>query len=184
MSEFSESYHIKTDRPDETIRRLANAGLHGLAFPPAAGWLTFIPYGLSEFPFSGAAAQPILDAVDQPVLWYVYGEDHGWQFALLRPNKDPMGFECWWDPEPSSDDSYLDLAALEKLMPEPGRVSELNTVLRTMTMAEAFKHPPGPAFAALLGLPAYNWLSEQYARHDPEPFISQGAYLIGSDQAP
>lgn len=183
MSEFSESYHIKTDIPDETLRRLVDAGLSGLVFPPASGWLTFVPYGLSEFPFSGAGTQPILGAVDQPVLWYVYAEDHGWQFALLQPGHDPTGFECWWDPEPSSDRSFLNIDALIAVMPRSDRASEVDDILRTMTMEEAVDDPPGPRFAALLGLPSYSWLSESYAQSDPSPFLRSGARVIGTSRS-
>jgi hypothetical protein len=86
MSEFSSSYHIRTEDSQVIERLLRRAKISGIAFGPANGWLTFVPYGdlpaYRRLPDAADFTADISRAVGCPVLHYRYAEDHGWTFAF------------------------------------------------------------------------------------------------------
>ena len=180
MSEFSESYHVRTDDPAATLRRIRGARLAGLALPPSAAWLTFGPFANSPaFRRAGGPINALRSVVREPFLFYRYAEDHGWMFELYRPGVPVVAYECWWDPEPVVERSKLDLAALKALLSDPSRIAELERCFRPGSSAAAEDSKAAYRFAELLGLPAYQWLSPLYAQSDPESFRIRGAKMIG-----
>ena len=60
MSEFSESYHLRSERQDDAVELLRRAKLKGYVYPPTSGWVTFLAEqgvssrtsGLSKLPAS------------------------------------------------------------------------------------------------------------------------------------
>ena len=72
MSEFSESFHLRSDCQQNGEDLLRRAGLTGAVFSPVRGWVTVVP------------ESEMYEAVDQMVasnqgllLHYLYAEDHG-----------------------------------------------------------------------------------------------------------
>ena len=45
MSEFSESYHLRSERAQDAIDILKSAGKKGYVYEPINGWVTFLPEG-------------------------------------------------------------------------------------------------------------------------------------------
>jgi hypothetical protein len=111
MSEFSDSYHIRTDDPAGVKQRLRQARLAGVIFGPSGGWLTFVPYEeLAVYRRSmvgDAFTVQLSQVLSATVLHYNFSEDHGWSFAVARPGEKLNRFACWWDPEPTIEREHL-----------------------------------------------------------------------------
>jgi hypothetical protein len=77
VSEFSSSFHIRTGDAALAERRLVAAKISGLAFGPANGWLTFVPFANSQG-FDArdpvGAATALANATGSFVLQYTYAE--------------------------------------------------------------------------------------------------------------
>lgn len=180
MSEYSESYHIRTDDPARVKGQLRKAGLAGVVFGPANGWLTFIPYedhrALRTSSLGEGLTRALSYAIDGAVLHYSYGEDHGWRFALAQPGKPVGTFACWWDPEPSVERDNLDDEALAVLASS----EMIRPLLREFDVGTAAQQKPAYQFAEVLRLPAYKWLSPHLAQHHTEDLIAQGGRKLGT----
>ena len=75
MSEFSESYHLRSDRMEDAVELLQRAKLRGYVYQPVNGWVTFLAQdGVFE------PDEKIVAAATKPLLHYVSAEDHGWSF--------------------------------------------------------------------------------------------------------
>lgn len=48
MSEFSDSFHLRSDDLDEGVALLRRAGLEGFVFPSEGGWTTLVCEGDGE----------------------------------------------------------------------------------------------------------------------------------------
>jgi hypothetical protein len=178
MSEFSCSYHIRTDDLSGTAKKLKAAGLAGLAFGPANGWLTFVPYEEHSSYSAGAPdafAKVLSRALNAPVLHYLFGEDHGWGFLLVNPDMRVSGFEASWDPEPRENFSALDLDLLSPFVD----VKKVEPYLRDFDIERAFDLEPAFRFAEALGLPSFRWLSPSLVQIDTDHFLADGAKKIG-----
>lgn len=177
MSEFSSSFHIRTSDAASAERRLAAARISGLAFGPANGWLTFVPYanspGLDARDPVGAATA-LANAAGSFVLQYTYAEDHVWLLALVRPGEPVSSFASSWDPEPRIERDRLDLTVLDDIVPR----SQVEPFL-----APARDGPDGTprayGFAQAIGLPAFRWLSPDLIEADAKHFLQIGGRRVG-----
>ena len=52
MSEFSCSYHLKSESADECVSLIKRADVSGFVFPPRGGWVSFV-VDEPDFTFSG-----------------------------------------------------------------------------------------------------------------------------------
>jgi hypothetical protein len=180
MSEYSDSYHIRTDDPVRVRQRLRQARMAGLVFGPANGWLTFVPYE-DNHEFRGRSTaegftQDLSRVVGGLVLHYTYGEDHGWGFSVTQPGKALTTFECWWDPAPSVQCGGLDEGALSNVV----AMESIAPLLREFDVGTAAQERPAHRFAELLKLPAYKWLSPHLAQYHTEDLIAQGGSKLGT----
>lgn len=180
MSEFSASYHIRTDDPIAAKQRIRRAGFAGIVFGPAHGWLTFIPYeGLKPFrdgvTFEAFASQ-LSRALGTTVLHYHYAEDHGWGFALAQPGRSTNRFACWWDPTPTIERDQLNLDALAPFV----ETQAIKPLLQPVDADSIAAQSPAYRFAELLRLPAYRWLSPNLAQHHTSDLVAQGGSKLGT----
>ncbi|WP_426446116.1 hypothetical protein ACP26L_21165 [Paenibacillus sp. S-38] len=72
MSEFSGSYHLRTNDREAAVSLLQNSENHGFIFPEGNGWVSFVVTG------------PPFDINDEVINWnpgillhYIYAEDQG-----------------------------------------------------------------------------------------------------------
>ena len=154
MSEFSESFHLKTDSQQSGENLLRRACLTGAVFSPVRGWVTVVPESELE------------EAVDQMVtsnqgilLHYLYAEDNGWLFELYKNNSIICQYECAWESELAINDSDLNQAAFVSLLIEKSREKVLEDILYPPDLNAVIMDPPAYRFANLLGLEHYEWLS-------------------------
>lgn len=159
MSEFSESFHIRTAAPKEALKALRKAKIGGVVFPARNGWLSFVPFADTPLLLDPTSqAQKILEATAMPVLHYRFAEDHGWSFELHRPNEPPVAYECVWDSENTENRTRFDAGALSEIMDGAVTGTAIEAVLAGPEHFEdAYR------FAELLKLPAYQWLSPESA---------------------
>lgn len=182
MSEFSTSYHIRLGDGGEVQKLLRQAKLSGVVFGPANGWLTFVPYAdLASYRKADGSrfAEDISRLTGLPVLHYRYAEDHGWSFALVRPDQPSVQFACWWDPHPMIERDQFDPVALATFIAP----DQLEPLLRPFDHGEAAQAQPAYGFAERLGLPAFKWLSPELAQDHTQDILDQGGRKLGTKPA-
>src|SRR5688572_20278635 len=128
MSEFSESYHLRSESPGDAIQLLRRAKRKGFVYESTNGWVTFLPEKGNFEP-----DQQVVAAATLPLLHYVSAEDHGWSFTLYNGAKVVSAYRCDWDDTITVGDSNYSRAALEQLIPS------LNPAL--LDQLEARLHP-------------------------------------------
>lgn len=165
MSEFSESYHLRSISQNDGVELLRRAGLKGFVFPPANAWVTIVAEGAPYEP-----NKKLITANTGVLLHYMYAEDHGWAFSVYSGSEPAVEYGCYWEGDLVIDDSALDLGRLCELVgPCAGGEAELclekiRDVLCPQSHDEVFEGdgPPAYRFARLLGLENYRWLSYRY----------------------
>jgi hypothetical protein len=156
MSEFSESYHVRSERQDDAVEVLRRAKLKGYVYQPVSGWVTFLAeQGVFE------PDRRIVEAARQPLLHYVSAEDHGWSFAFYDGSKVVSGYRCEWDDDIRFDDSQYSRKALQQLVPslQPSLLGDFEKQLHPTDFDELFEADPSKLFAQAIGLAHYDWLS-------------------------
>jgi hypothetical protein len=156
MSEFSESYHLRSGRAEEAVELLQRAKRKGYVYPPVNGWVTFVAEeGIFE------PDERIVGAAAQPLLHYVSAEDHGWSFTLFDRTKVVSGYRCDWDDEIRVDDSRYSREALQQLVPS-AELADFEQGLHPTEFDELFEAESAKLLAQALGLEHYEWLSYDY----------------------
>src|SRR5215510_591113 len=107
MSEFSESYHLRTGRADDAVALLRRAGVAGFVFPPRNGWVTFVA---ADGEFQPDAR--ITAANQSTLLHFDACEDHGWSFSIFQAAKLVSRFKCDWTRKIRIEDAAYAPAAL------------------------------------------------------------------------
>ena len=157
MSEFSESFHLRSDSQQNGEDLLRRAGLTGAVFSPVRGWVTVVP------------ESEMYEAVDQIVasnqgllLHYLYAEDHGWQFEVYEGSSTICKYECGWDAELAINDSEMNQSVLVPLLVEESCERALESILHPADLDAVIMDPPAYRFANVVGLEHYEWLSGGY----------------------
>jgi len=170
MSEFSESFHLRTDKQADGVNLLQRAGLCGAVFSASRGWVTIVPEsGLCE-----AVAQ-MVGANEGVLLHYLYAEDHGWQFELYDSRTAICKYECGWDEELAINDAETDQSELVPLLVEESCEGALESILHPADIDAVIMESPAYRFANVVGLEHYEWLSGGYLdemkERDPNAII-------------
>jgi len=163
MSEFSESYHLRTERAEDAIELLKRAKRKGYVYQPVNGWVTFLAEeGVFE------PDERIVAVAGQPLLHYVSAEDHGWSFTLFDRTKIVSSYRCDWDDDIRVDDSKYSRAALEQFVPsvQASLLDEFEGRLHPKDFDELFEAEPSKLLAQALGLEHYDWLAYDYIARD------------------
>ena len=163
MSEFSESYHLRSHRAEDAIELLRRAGLKGYVYQPVNGWVTFLAEeGVFE------PDKRIVAAAMHPLLHYVSAEDHGWSFTLYDRHEIISSYRCDWNDDIDVDDSGYSRAALQKVAPaaSPALLDDFERRLHPKDFDELFEAEPAKLLAQALRLEHYDWLSYDYMDRD------------------
>jgi hypothetical protein len=156
MSEFSESYHLRTTRPGDAVALLRRAGLTGFVFPSRNGWVTFFaPDG--EF----QPDERITAANQGTLLHFDACEDHGWSFSIFEAAKPVCRFKCDWTRKVRTEDGAYVAAALAPLIAQHGTtsLSAVEAVFRPSSFEQAIQLRPAETFVRAVGLGQEAWLS-------------------------
>ena len=163
MSEFSESYHLRSERAEDAVKLLRRAKHRGYVYQPVNGWVTFLAEG-GEF----EPNKRIVATAAHPLLHYVSAEDHGWSFTLYDSAKIVSAYRCDWDSNIRVNDSKYSRAALQKFVPsaQPALLDDFEQHLHPKNFDELFEAEPSKLLAQALGLEHYDWLSFDYVASD------------------
>lgn len=174
MSEFSQSYHLRSADPAEAVALLERAALSGWVFPAGNDWVTFLPH-----PDEFGEPLPALVAANQGfMVFYLNAEDHGWLFTVFDGERPMSSYGCSWEEDLEIQDDQLDPALVEQLVRtgavDPDTAAEqaerllhpagIDQVLTYFTHTEG--RNPGHGFAEVLGLEHFHFLSSDYLAKD------------------
>ena len=164
MSEFSESYHLRSERQDDAVELLRRADLAGFVFKPINGWVTFV----AEDGSFDADERVVTAAGKKTLLHYTSTEDHGWSFTLFAEGKPVTAYRCAWDSDVEFDDSTYSRAVLVQHIPvaKAKDLTEFETHLRPESFDEAIGAEASKLFAEAVGLENFEWLSFDYMDSD------------------
>ena len=159
MSEFSESYHLRSDRVEDAVELLRRLKLKGYVYQPAKGWVTFVA--------EGGVFQPderIVAAASHQLLHYVFAEDYEWGFTLFDRAKVASSYRCNWDDEIEVDDSKYSREALQQfvLSAQQSLFADFEQRLHPEDVDELFETEPARLFAEALSLEHYKWVAYDY----------------------
>lgn len=163
MSEFSESYHLRSARREDACELLREAGLSGYVYPAAHGWVTFVA--------DGGQFEPdprIVGAARSPLLHYVCAEDHGWSFSLFDRAQVVCAYRCDWNDDVTFDDAHYARTALEKIVPniDADALDAFEKLLRPTDFEEVMESETAKVFAQVVGLEHYDWLDYDHVARD------------------
>ncbi|TYP79876.1 hypothetical protein [Paenibacillus methanolicus] len=164
MSEFSQSYHLRTENKQDAVLLMKSAGKRGFAFEPANGWTTFVVEG-AEF----AADDSIAEQNGGLLAHYVYAEDHGWTLTIFNKRILAFDYRCHWEEELVIEADVLDLSLLRRLIAEQGQDDGgLMTLFHPDDLETLLELDPPPAYqiAERLGFLHFAWVSDDYVRSD------------------
>ncbi len=92
MSDFFESYYLRSSNSQDAYNILMNTGLHGYIFSPSNGWTQFVAEGIP------LTMNPAVAQVNPGILIHmIYAGDHGWEFMVFHQSKQIAKYSCRWD---------------------------------------------------------------------------------------
>lgn len=160
MSEFSESYHIRTKDSIDVITILDDLKLSGFVFPETNGWVTFV-VDESEF-----APIPELIKKNTFVLFhYIYIGDYGWSFSLYNGSAKLVSYTCSWnDGRLEFEDSDFSIEALISVLDYLTKedIDSIQMLLKSSDQTPVYGAPPAYRVANAIGLECFQWISSQY----------------------
>ncbi|OME78597.1 hypothetical protein BK120_22935 [Paenibacillus sp. FSL A5-0031] len=168
MSEFSQSYHLRTSDKEEAISLLNRSGKHGYVFESTNGWVTFV---IADGNFS--VDEEVTEQNTGTLVHYVYAEDHGWELLVYNKNKLVFDYNCAWEDNLVIKASKLDLIVIQNLKTEQGKpVDNIESIFDVEDIEELFalETPPAYLIADHLGIVHYDWLSYDSVHDDPSFF--------------
>lgn len=161
MSEFGDSYHLRTSDTRAAVRLIRKTGRYGMVLPSSGPYTPFPVEGLDEV---ASPMDALVEHNEQVLIHYVFAEDHGcWirvfegttaiatlsfvEAGQLQPDRRPLSI--------NADNLVPALAALRSLsiIDEVAAV-RLEDLARDVVVPEV-----GPKVAAALGLEQVDWLS-------------------------
>jgi hypothetical protein len=185
VSEFSCSYHLKSDSIDDCVSLIRKAKVTGFVFPAREGWVSFV-VNEPDFVFS----KKLMDANDGVLLNFINAEDHGWSFEIFNKNTRICKFECSYSEDEDEDDfdelnesSFDDIDDFARYFPciyshekcvenWDGLFSQDQSCILDRVFSMDRKTPPSEKvtvddFASGMGLYFYEWVSYDYISSDP-----------------
>ncbi|WP_271007751.1 hypothetical protein [Paucibacter sp. B51] len=165
MSEFSDSYQLKSSTTTDGLSLLRRAGLDGYVFPAENGWVTI----LAEGPMFEPNNQLIESNVGV-LLHYMYAEDYGWSVEVYQGPDLVTQHECEWEPRLNVVNK-LDVEAADRVLGSAlcsFDTARLRMLLDPEDLDQVAKLEPAKAFAEAVGLTHFEWLSFEYIYGDIE----------------
>src|SRR5262245_5368123 len=112
MSEFSQSYHLRTSDEADGVALLERAGRSGWVMTPGDEWVTVI-----AFPDTfGEPLPAMVEANEGLLVFYLNAEDHGWLFTVFQGAQPVSSYGCSWEEALDVQDDQLDPGLVETLV--------------------------------------------------------------------
>lgn len=183
MSEFSDSYHLRSSDQAEGVSLLQRAAIRGYVFLPSNGWVTILAEGK---PFQPNKA--LIRANSGLMLHFMHGGDHGWEFGIYDHESLVCAHACDWGGETLGlKNENLDIHRLTILISEiSGETRKLSEEeIRSLFYPEDIEEimdegSPAYEFVELLGLENFSWTSFEYmdSEYDPCKEVYKGIELV------
>ncbi len=159
MSEFSESYHLRSDSTEDVVALLRRIGRKGYVFPQANGWVTFVA---NDCELEAEAA--IVKNAGQPLRHYVYAEDVGWCYELCEDGTRTAMYGCSWHEGLDPEDEYYSREKLLQIVPDADTqlLDEFERHLRPTDLDGVMQVEPSKLFARAVKLAHFDWLAYEY----------------------
>ncbi|HEY9187328.1 MAG TPA: hypothetical protein VIR55_05435 [Ignavibacteria bacterium] len=176
MSEFSFSFHLRTNNSQEVVNLLKGCGLNGYVFPSTNNWTTFV---CEEEDIE--KNDKLINANSGLLVYYTFAEEYGWGFSIFKDNKKICSYDCLWGgpifdedgeviidengellelEDITIDDSNLNVNELLGLIENDfSKVNKMKEILYPKSMQETIESNPHCAFTELLGIENTNWIS-------------------------
>lgn len=153
MSEFSESYHLRTSDREAAVNLIRNSGNTGYVFAETNGWVSFLIEGAN---FS--VNPEVIKQNPGLLVHYIFAEDHGFEFRVYRKEEAVLEFVCDWNDEVEIEDNELDLGVIRELVLLQGNsISGIEQLFEAESMFSDIT--PAYELAERIGLVHYAWLS-------------------------
>ena len=94
MSEFTETYHLRSDQQLIGLELLDRAGLHGYVFPPQDGWMMVLAEGRL---FADNLELVTHNRQSDVLMRIIYAEDHGWFCEFFAGPQRAAAIQQSWD---------------------------------------------------------------------------------------
>ena len=159
MSEFSESFHLKTSDQAQAVTLLRDAEMSGYVFGEENGWVTF------AVEYRGKHADEIISELNPGLLvHYVYLEDHMWALKIYNKDELVFDYEADWAGEGLVIEKRLfDLEFLDELVMQQGNsTDDLEQIFDFKDSKISYDNPPAYLIARKLGLSNYEWISSDH----------------------
>lgn len=163
MSEFSESFHLRSNDAQAAVALLHSAGVDGYVFAAQDGWVSFVYEG--DEPPARDHFDSIVGAAPALLLHYDYAEDHGCRVTVFDAGKRVARLSTSFDARKGSfdRDEFVKLGLLT--------ARDAEQIATWVSLGAA-----GPAAAEALGLPHHQWLSFEYVAQA----LARGSALAGN----
>ncbi|MCZ8522327.1 MULTISPECIES: hypothetical protein [Paenibacillus] len=177
MSQFSNSFHLKTSDPTKAVTLLNDAQVTGYVYEEHNGWVTFAAE------YKGRHIDELLSEYNPGILvHYVYLEDHMWTLTIY--NKDELVFHYKADWAGSAlliEKDLFDLEFLEELVLQQGNsTSGLEPIFDFKDSPINAENPPAYLIAQRLGLSHFEYVSPDYLSNlDEEQLEEEGIVAVG-----
>lgn len=153
MSEFSESFHLYTQKQESAVDLIKHSENKGYIFNEVNGWVTFV------VPYRGRnVTASLLDWNPGLLVHYRYYEDHCWELIIYDKDDTVFEYKCDWTDDLRIEKNIYDLDLIRELILSQGNSIEgLDSLfdLKGYTLDQ----PPAYRLAEKLGLTYYEWLS-------------------------
>jgi hypothetical protein len=167
VSEFSDSFHLRTNDSADAIALLRAAGVPGSVFPAKTGWVSFVfergmRVGTNEL------ADRVFAANKGLLVDYAYAADHGcWVSVYRGPERVARLRVSFETPSRSFDrEALLQLGLLT-----PAGADAIDGWMREEQRSREY------VVAEQLGLPRYRWFARRYEVEEP----SEGGVEVDAD---
>lgn len=160
MSEFSDSFHLRTDDPEDAIELLRRAKVPGYVFPPAFGFVSFV------CPRDKRFYQQVLGANLGLLVDYSFAADHGCWVNLYERDVKVGNLSAAFEEERSRFDreAFIDIGLVD-----PQGAEAIAEWVREAHDVSKRSRETDHTVAKKLRLPHFSWLSYHYALSDETP---------------
>lgn len=187
MSQFSVSFHLKTEDPQICVDMINSCGLKGYVFPQVNNWVSFV---CEEEDIT--KNNSIIQANKGLLIYYYYAEDFGWGFSVFKLKKRICRYECMWSgpmldeygefvfdedgellelQDLKVEDADLKMNILFQLLDNDfNKMNYMKELLHPQSIEEAIQNNPSYNFAELLGIENFDWISYEYVSRNSEEF--------------
>ncbi|MBP1994129.1 hypothetical protein [Paenibacillus eucommiae] len=162
MSEFSDSFHLKTSNQNDVIRLLQSAKVKGYMYEEKNGWVTFV---VAER--SGNIEDALRESNPGVLIHYIYMEDHMWELKIFNNDELVFDYVAEWTDELVIEKNIFDLDMLGELIRQQGNsVEDLELLFDLKDGNLNYEEPPAYVIAQKLGLTYFEWVSADSMEDD------------------